>query len=180
MSSARRINANKRNARRSTGPRSPTGKAAVRLNSLTHGAFAADLLLPGEDAPAFRRLEASFLAHYKPATPDGVFFVHRMILASWRLLRMAAMETRVLRSKVEDVMNDVGYGRALGDYLSPPDPDDPPRPDPEPPTDPLARAWIRDTARTNALSRLARYQVQLERSFYRAHTLFSEISEPQR
>ena len=82
MSSQSRIEANRRNALKSTGPTTPEGKAAVRYNRLTHRAFAADLLLPGEDAEAFRVLEAGFLQTYQPASQAEEFLVNRMILSS--------------------------------------------------------------------------------------------------
>jgi len=134
MSSDRRIQANQRNARRSTGPRTAAGKAVSRLNALTHGAFANDLLLPGEDAPAFHRLEARYLAQFKPATPNETFLVQRMILAAWRLPRIAATESRVLRAQMEKAGN------------------------------------------INTIFKLARYQICLERSFYRARKLLAELS----
>ena len=92
MTSQARIDANRRNALKSTGPRTPAGKAAVRLNPLWHGAFATDILLPGEDAAAFARLRGL----YRPSSQAEDFLVDRMVLASWRLQRLAAMESRVL------------------------------------------------------------------------------------
>jgi hypothetical protein len=50
MTSAARINANRRNALKSTGPKTLAGKQAVRLNALWHGALAVNPLLPGENA----------------------------------------------------------------------------------------------------------------------------------
>jgi hypothetical protein len=41
--------ANRQNAQHSTGPVTPEGKAAVRLNALTYGLRARSLLIPGED-----------------------------------------------------------------------------------------------------------------------------------
>ena len=52
MTSDKQADANRRNARKSTGPKTPEGKAAVRLNALKHGLLANDVLLPGEDESA--------------------------------------------------------------------------------------------------------------------------------
>jgi len=49
MTSNRKAEANRRNARKSTGPKTPEGKAAVRLNALKHGLLSREVLLPGED-----------------------------------------------------------------------------------------------------------------------------------
>ncbi len=56
MTSQRRLEANRRNALKSTGPKTPEGKAAVRLNALKHGLLSRDILLPGEDEAALGEL----------------------------------------------------------------------------------------------------------------------------
>ena len=48
--SSKRIEANRRNAQKSTGPRTTEGKDRVRLNALKHGLTASTAVLPGEDA----------------------------------------------------------------------------------------------------------------------------------
>jgi hypothetical protein len=49
MMSDKKIEANRRNALKSTGPRTTEGKAAVRLNALRHGLRSEEVLLSGED-----------------------------------------------------------------------------------------------------------------------------------
>ena len=49
MTSQAQTKANQKNARKSTGPKTPAGKARVSQNALTHGIYAAIPLLPGED-----------------------------------------------------------------------------------------------------------------------------------
>ena len=56
MISDRKAEANHRNARKSTGPRTPEGKAAVRLNLLKHGLLSQEVLLPDEDEDAPQEL----------------------------------------------------------------------------------------------------------------------------
>ena len=187
MSSANRINANRRNARRSSGPRTPAGKAVTRLNSLTHGAFAKELLLPDEDAPTFRRLVSSFRKHYRPETPTEEFLVSRMILASWRLTRLAGMESRILRAHESALDTEASYNLLTGTFLAyklrehlhrgqpkdetEPDTEPDPEPDPEPrrpQADRIAKAWLRDTDKGSTVTKLVRYQNALERSYYRA------------
>jgi len=48
--------ANKANAQRSTGPVTPQGKAAVRLNALTYGLRAHSTLITGEDPEEYKHL----------------------------------------------------------------------------------------------------------------------------
>ena len=56
MTSEKKAEANRRNALKSTGPRTPEGKAAVRLNALKHGLLSQAVLLPGEDEEALERV----------------------------------------------------------------------------------------------------------------------------
>jgi hypothetical protein len=52
MSSLIQIETNRRNAQHSTGPATPEGKAAVRLNAVKYGIHAQSLIIPGEELPA--------------------------------------------------------------------------------------------------------------------------------
>jgi hypothetical protein len=54
MTSEKQARANRRNALKSTGPKTPEGKAAVHHNALRHGLLSRDVLLPGEDEAALR------------------------------------------------------------------------------------------------------------------------------
>ena len=56
MTSQRKIEANLRNATRSTGPRTEAGKKKVRLNAVKHGLTATTVVvLPHEDAEAYQK-----------------------------------------------------------------------------------------------------------------------------
>ena len=56
MTSDKQAQANRRNALRSTGPKTPEGKAAVRHNATKHGLLSQEVLLPGEDAATLQEL----------------------------------------------------------------------------------------------------------------------------
>jgi len=56
MTSEKKAQSNRRNALKSTGPKTPEGKDAVRLNALKHGLLSQEILLPGEDEEALREL----------------------------------------------------------------------------------------------------------------------------
>ncbi|RUL86966.1 hypothetical protein TsocGM_15115, partial [Tautonia sociabilis] len=53
--SQKRIEANRRNAQQSTGPRTDEGKARSRANGLRHG-MAAEVLVPEEDRTAYEQI----------------------------------------------------------------------------------------------------------------------------
>jgi len=56
MTSEKKAQANRQNALKSTGPKTPEGKDAVRLNAMKHGLLCQEVLLPGEDEEALREL----------------------------------------------------------------------------------------------------------------------------
>ena len=168
MSSEAQIEANRRNSLKSTGPRTPEGRRAVRLNSLWHGAFAADLLLPGEDSESLSEVRRGFQELYHPASDAEEFLVNRLVLAAWRLQRLAALESRIIRVHGERRRSDLEFIREIKEYRqSKTDKPSPPAPEPNA-YDLVAGAWIRDAEGPNAIAKLVRYQNLLERSFYRA------------
>jgi hypothetical protein len=84
MTSAKAIAANRRNARRSTGPRTAAGKRKVAANPLTHG-VTASYADPAAGAAAGRI--ASFLAGSE-ASPAGLARVMPIAEAQAELLRI--------------------------------------------------------------------------------------------
>src|SRR6266849_1784508 len=106
MTSERQRAANRANARRSTGPRTPNGKMAVRLNALGHGLFARDVVLPGEDADAFEDLWNQVRATLSPLGPIEEFLVDLAVNAMWRLRRSARAETALFYSRVHGLKAD--------------------------------------------------------------------------
>src|SRR5205814_2836316 len=69
VTSERQKTANQANALRSTGPKTPEGKAAVRLNAFRHGLLARDVVLPDEDFDAFEDLRNRVRADLSPVGP---------------------------------------------------------------------------------------------------------------
>ncbi len=55
--------ANRRNARKSTGPRTPEGKAVSSQNATSHGIYCRDVVLDGEDQRRFDLLGNSYILH---------------------------------------------------------------------------------------------------------------------
>jgi hypothetical protein len=70
MATDRQIAANRLNAQKSTGPKTPEGRATVRLNSLTHGLTAKTLVLPGESEEDFEELERLRTQRPEPQEPQ--------------------------------------------------------------------------------------------------------------
>ncbi len=88
-----RLAANRRNAQKSTGPRSDEGKAQSRLNALKHGMTAKVVVLPTEDAEEFERRRREWHEAYQTEGPIQRLLMDRAVHASWRLDRCAKAET---------------------------------------------------------------------------------------
>src|SRR5256886_14332502 len=92
LTSKRQTVATRATARRSTGPKSPEGKHAVRLNGLRHGLLSRDVVLPGEDAAGFEELRNAVRAELAPSGPVEGFLADRVVNAIWRLRRLERAE----------------------------------------------------------------------------------------
>ncbi len=60
--------ANRENAQHSTGPKTPEGKQAVRLNAVTFGLRARCLLIAGEDPEEYTQLWGELTMEWQPKT----------------------------------------------------------------------------------------------------------------
>jgi hypothetical protein len=96
--SQRRIDANRRNAQKSTGPTSPAGKAKVSMNALKHGLSAQTeaARLSDEDATAYAALEHTMLLDMAPRCTQELLLVKRVTAAYCRLQRLHRIEAEIL------------------------------------------------------------------------------------
>ena len=93
--SSQQLAANRQNAQHSTGPQTPAGKAAVRLNALTYGLRARSLLIPGEDPADYQQLWDGLQTDWQPQGRTQRLLLEQMATSQWLLARMAAGESRV-------------------------------------------------------------------------------------
>ncbi len=147
MLTDRQIEANRQNAQHSTGPTTPEGRAAVRLNGLKHGLCAETIVVPGEDPAAFEAMLDAYRAEYQPATPSAEFLVRQVAMADWRLLRLHRIEASFhtirhkeleLSRRLEDIQCDNDGRLAFIDWM--------------------------DAGPKSLLANLHRYEIRLERS----------------
>lgn len=87
--------ANRQNATHSTGPKTPEGKAAVRLNALTYGLRARSLLIRGENPAEYQQLWADLEADWRPQNRTERLQLEQMATSQWLLARMAIGEKDV-------------------------------------------------------------------------------------
>jgi hypothetical protein len=147
MATDKQIAANRLNALKSTGPKTPEGRAAVRLNGLTHGLTAETLVLPGESQTDFQALLDSHEAEHQPSNPTEEALVLQLVMADWRLRRLynheAGFYLEGLKSLASVNKQDIhNQSSLLTGHLG---------------------AWD-----ANAQASLHRQEVRLERTFYRA------------
>ena len=93
MTSYRQIEANRRNALNSTGPKTEAGKQVSRRNALRHGLTAETVLSALEDAEDYQAFEAAITADYDAQSAVERELVLRLASILWRLRRATTMET---------------------------------------------------------------------------------------
>jgi hypothetical protein len=101
VTSFRQIQANRRNALRSTGPITEGGKRRSRQNAVRHGLSAETVVEIVEDVDDYRGFEAAIIADYDARTAVERELVLRLASLLWRLRRATLIETELLRIQVE-------------------------------------------------------------------------------
>ena len=100
MTSFSQWQANRRNARKSTGPNTEEGKQRSRCNAVRHGLTAETVIGTLEDAEDYRAFEAAISADYDAQSAVERELVLRLASALWRLRRATAMETGLFEFKL--------------------------------------------------------------------------------
>jgi hypothetical protein len=163
MTSFRQIEANRRNARKSTGPTTEEGKQRSRCNAIRHGLTAETVIGALEDAEDYKAFEAAIIADYDAQSAVERELVLRLASLLWRLRRATTMETglfeiqaehlRGVKQAIHPASREVVYalfGRSVGSAVDP--------------TAELARCFLRLANLPNyALDRLSRYEATLWR-----------------
>jgi len=102
MATQSQIDANRRNAQKSTGPVTVTGRNVSRFNSLKSGIHAKSTVIPGESAEELDELIADYRRQYQPATPEQRFLVDTMVNAEWMLRRYRKVEADLWKYAYQD------------------------------------------------------------------------------
>jgi hypothetical protein len=110
MTSLRQIEANRRNANRSTGPNTEDGKLRSRRNAVRHGLCAETVVEIVEDVDDYKGFEAAIIADYDARTAVERELVLRLASLLWRLRRTTTIETDLLRIQAE-ILRDRRFGR---------------------------------------------------------------------
>jgi len=146
MSSQAQIDANRLNAQKSTGPRTPEGRAAVRLNGVTHGLTAKTLVLKGESEDDFKALFESLEAEHQPTTPTEETLVADLAMATWRRRRLYNMEAGYYNVRLKE-LSVYADSKKLDDSC---------------------RLGMVADSNSNTMALIGRQEARLERSYYKA------------
>src|SRR5215472_11522359 len=90
MATLKQIQANRLNAKKSTGPRSAEGKARSRFNALKSCIDAQSAVIADEDPVKFQELADEYYTRFQPETPEERDLPDTLITAVWQLRRCAA------------------------------------------------------------------------------------------
>ncbi len=164
MSSQKQMKANRRNARRSTGPKTPEGKARSRLNALKHGLLAQDLILSEEDPDLFIELLEALEAELQPSGLLEQMLLHEIASARWRLRRLLRVESGLFSDRLNEARAAESSGeRATAQQKY------------HQTTRRLGQAFQRDICAADSFTTLTRYEATLQRAFYRAFDRFRAL-----
>ena len=96
MASQERKNANRRNARRSTGPKTPRGKYHARMNARKHGLRGHEVLLPDEDPAEFEAFRENIFRDLRPVGFLEAELADHVVSSCWWLRRCDRIEAGLL------------------------------------------------------------------------------------
>jgi hypothetical protein len=146
MTTEKQIEANRRNALKSTGPKSDQAKTRTRMNSLRHGLTAEQAVLPHEDPHDYDEIRSGMLDAHAPRDSAELSLVEELANAYWRLLRLHRVENQ--------------YWEHLGGSYNRGD-------------EGIAEALIQSPDKQTRA--FFRYYGQIEKSYYRALTAVNHI-----
>ena len=107
MATKRQVAANRANAEKSAGPRTPEGKSRSRRNALKHGLTANHLiLLQNEDPDEFVSFHDKVSAQLAPKTELGALEVDRLVGLLWRMRRVPALEAGLINNAMTRLETD--------------------------------------------------------------------------
>jgi len=96
MATEAQIRANRRNAQKSTGPRSRQGRAAVSQNAVKHGLLTRQDVITSESQADFDLYRERMLTELAPASPMESMLAERIVALSWRLKRAGRIQNQTI------------------------------------------------------------------------------------
>ena len=170
----KQLAANRANAARSTGPRSPEGKARSAQNSRKHGFSATTFpVVRLEEVDEVARLRDDLIAAYRPVNSQELFALERLALAQQNLLRVERLHSGLFTTCLNEAITSddrpmIGISPHLVDYDSRIEKS-------QNRNFLLAEGFRRLVQSSNAWNLFLRYQAQAERLYRRAVEEFERL-----
>jgi hypothetical protein len=120
MTTAKQLAANRLNAQKSTGPRTPQGKATSRYNAVKYGIFAVSQIMFGETAEDLAELCAEYHERFSPVDAQERLLVDTLVHNEWRLRRMRGVEASLWENARDKFLlkNSEAAGCTSGDAFA--------------------------------------------------------------
>jgi len=150
MATAAQVEANRANAQKSTGPRTPEGKEQASQNALKHGLFSREAVIRGEDEDEFEMHQERLLGQLNPVGPLEEILAARIVDLAWRLKRAVQDQDEAFAAL---------YERQTAGAEKPQEPAER--------AATLGRMILEDFSQNAVLERLLRYERRIESSLYR-------------
>ena len=116
--SSRKVEANRRNALKSTGPRTTNGKRRVARNAVRHGFFSKWLLVQHQDGKESQSEYDDFYAdirkHYQPVGWLEALWAEKIAVWSWRLRRLIRCESGQIARALAEHSYELEQSKADG------------------------------------------------------------------
>ena len=175
MSTEAQILANRRNALKSTGPRTPHGKAAVSQNAVTHGLLSRHDVISSESQADFNLYRQQMLAELAPASPMESMLAERIVSLSWRLKRVGRIQNQAIDALKADNTSNPLTKLTQSVFFKNAD-----RSGAAPAASAanleLGRMAIKDFSRARVLDRLLMYERRIEHSLYKTLLEFQRLN----
>jgi hypothetical protein len=116
MATEKQIQANRANAAKSTGPRTPEGKRISSQNGAIYARTPIALIPRGESLRRFNDLVVALRLEFEPRDPAEDTLVRAMAIARWRLTRMWGITTATLQKEMDRLSKEsvsAGSGAVL-------------------------------------------------------------------
>ncbi len=180
MASKKQIESNRRNAKKSTGPRTPNGKTIASRNSIKHGLYARDIIIDSphlrEDASEYKNLLESLIEELKPTTLFQESLVIKIANCLWRSRRAIIAESSQIFRQL-DYLGPDRYKDSLIKILQRDDIHEEP-PDPselEEAKEHAALIGVKSIPNQDFSMNLLRYEMRLDRQLTRAYKLLRHL-----
>jgi len=103
MPSEKQLKANRKNAQKSTGPKTPEGKAKSAQNATKHGLTATHNVIKGESQEEFDAHRQGFLDAFNPQTAVEHFLADHAASLAWRLKRANRIQNEIVSGMCLDM-----------------------------------------------------------------------------